>query len=171
MIEVNLIQKSSIFPLALSYFKRQLVFDNINITKLIKFVVFNVFPELICPIAFFASASCRRIGEIVIDDASRKRRDLLKRLQVILWQLINVLILGFATQVSAEQSSLNMTQGVTKSAVSYDLHMLIFYICCACGCGLGDVLPYHQKVQGQLANHESTKLRSFGLSFPSLFWS
>ncbi|MYM60121.1 cytochrome c oxidase subunit II [Vibrio sp. OCN044] len=89
----------------------------------------------------------------------------MKRLQVILWQLINVLLLGFATQVSAEQSSLNMTQGVTEiSSQVYDLHMLIFYICCAIAVIVFGAMFYsmyhHRKSKGVVAAnfHESTKV-------------
>ncbi|MCG7489330.1 cytochrome c oxidase subunit II [Vibrio sp. Of14-4] len=89
----------------------------------------------------------------------------MKRLQVILWQLINVLLLGFATQVSAEQSSLNMTQGVTEiSSQVYDLHMLIFYICCAIAVVVFGAMFYsmyhHRKSKGAVAAnfHESTKV-------------
>lgn len=89
----------------------------------------------------------------------------MKRLQVILWQLINVLLLGFATQVSAEQSSLNMTQGVTEiSSQVYDLHMLIFYICCAIAVIVFGAMFYsmyhHRKSKGAVAAnfHESTKV-------------
>ncbi|CAM3751627.1 cytochrome c oxidase subunit II [Vibrio aquimaris] len=89
----------------------------------------------------------------------------MKRLQVILWQLINVFLLGFATQVSAEQSSLNMTQGVTEiSSQVYDLHMLIFYICCAIAVVVFGAMFYsmyhHRKSKGAVAAnfHESTKV-------------
>lgn len=100
-----------------------------------------------------------------MDDASRKRRDLLRRLQVILWQLITVLLFGFAAQVSAEQPSLNMTQGVTGiSGQVYDLHMLIFYICCAIAVVVFGVMFYsmyhHRKSKGAVAAnfHESTRV-------------
>ncbi len=89
----------------------------------------------------------------------------MKGLQVILWQLTNLLLFGFATSVSAEQSTLNMTQGVTGiSSQVYDLHMLIFYICCAIAVVVFGVMFYsmyhHRKSKGAVAAnfHESTKI-------------
>ncbi|RSD30884.1 cytochrome c oxidase subunit II [Vibrio pectenicida] len=89
----------------------------------------------------------------------------MKRLQVILWQLINLLFFSFATSVSAEQPSLNMTKGVTGiSSQVYDLHMLIFYICCAIAVVVFGAMFYsmyhHRKSKGAVAAnfHESTKV-------------
>jgi cytochrome c oxidase subunit 2 len=89
----------------------------------------------------------------------------LKRLQVSLWQLINVLFVGFATSVNAEENTLNMTRGVTGiSNEVYDLHMLIFYICCAIAVVVFGAMFYsmyhHRKSKGAVAAnfHESTKV-------------
>lgn len=89
----------------------------------------------------------------------------MKRLQVSLWQLINVLFVGFATSVNAEENTLNMTRGVTGiSNEVYDLHMLIFYICCAIAVVVFGAMFYsmyhHRKSKGAVAAnfHESTKV-------------
>ncbi|NOH55437.1 cytochrome c oxidase subunit II [Vibrio coralliilyticus] len=89
----------------------------------------------------------------------------MKRLQVSLWQLINVLLVGFATSVNAEENTLNMTRGVTGiSNEVYDLHMLIFYICCAIAVVVFGAMFYsmyhHRKSKGAVAAnfHESTKV-------------
>jgi len=89
----------------------------------------------------------------------------LKRLQVSLWQLINFLFVGFATSVNAEENTLNMTKGVTGiSNEVYDLHMLIFYICCVIALIVFGVMFYsifrHRKSKGAVAAHfhESTKV-------------
>ncbi|MCG9677672.1 cytochrome c oxidase subunit II [Vibrio sp. Isolate24] len=89
----------------------------------------------------------------------------MKRLQVSLWQLINFLFVGFATSVNAEENTLNMTKGVTGiSNEVYDLHMLIFYICCAIAVVVFGAMFYsmyhHRKSKGAVAAnfHESTKV-------------
>ncbi|ANW26332.1 cytochrome c oxidase subunit II [Vibrio coralliilyticus] len=89
----------------------------------------------------------------------------MKRLQVSLWQLINLLFVGFATSVNAEENTLNMTRGVTGiSNEVYDLHMLIFYICCAIAVVVFGAMFYsmyhHRKSKGAVAAnfHESTKV-------------
>ncbi|WP_431313119.1 cytochrome c oxidase subunit II [Vibrio zhanjiangensis] len=76
-----------------------------------------------------------------------------------------MLLFGFAAKVSAEQPSLNMTQGVTGiSGQVYDLHMLIFYICCAIAVVVFGVMFYsmyhHRKSKGAVAAnfHESTRV-------------
>ncbi|MGF1721878.1 cytochrome c oxidase subunit II [Vibrio kyushuensis] len=63
------------------------------------------------------------------------------------------------------KSSMNMTQGVTEiSQKVYDLHMLIFYICCAIAVVVFGVMFYsiinHRKSKGAVAAHfhESTKV-------------
>ncbi|MEL7291476.1 MAG: cytochrome c oxidase subunit II [Pseudomonadota bacterium] len=65
----------------------------------------------------------------------------------------------------AESNSYNMTQGVTEiSGQVYDLHMLIFYICCAIALVVFGVMFYsmyhHRKSKGAVAAnfHESTKV-------------
>nr|WP_099608669.1 cytochrome c oxidase subunit II [Vibrio coralliilyticus] len=89
----------------------------------------------------------------------------MKRLKVSLWQLINLLFVGFATSVNAEENTLNMTRGVTGiSNEVYDLHMLIFYICCAIAVVVFGAMFYsmyhHRKSKGAVAAnfHESTKV-------------
>ncbi|MGD8171968.1 cytochrome c oxidase subunit II [Vibrio sp. TRT 21S02] len=69
-----------------------------------------------------------------------------------------------APAISAEQS-LNMTRGVTAiSNEVYDLHMLIFYICCAIAFVVFGAMFYsiwrHRKSKGAVAAHfhESTKV-------------
>ncbi|WP_295895514.1 cytochrome c oxidase subunit II [uncultured Vibrio sp.] len=75
-----------------------------------------------------------------------------------------VLLTSIASSVLAE-SSMNMTQGVTEiSQKVYDLHMLIFYICCAIAVVVFGVMFYsiinHRKSKGAVAAHfhESTKV-------------
>ena len=65
----------------------------------------------------------------------------------------------------AESSNFNLTRGVTDiSNQVYDLHMLIFYICCAIAFGVFGVMFYsifkHRKSKGAVAAnfHESTKV-------------
>ncbi|MDA0150619.1 cytochrome c oxidase subunit II [Vibrio sp. LaRot3] len=66
---------------------------------------------------------------------------------------------------SAEEQPLNMTQGVTDiSGQVYELHMLIFYICCAIAFVVFGAMFYsiyrHRKSKGAVAAHfhESTKV-------------
>uniref|UniRef100_UPI0030C739F4 cytochrome c oxidase subunit II n=1 Tax=Vibrio sp. 10N TaxID=3058938 RepID=UPI0030C739F4 len=65
----------------------------------------------------------------------------------------------------AESSNYNLTRGVTDiSNQVYDLHMLIFYICCAIAAAVFGVMFYsifkHRKSKGAVAAnfHESTKV-------------
>ncbi|WP_455152723.1 cytochrome c oxidase subunit II [Vibrio methylphosphonaticus] len=67
--------------------------------------------------------------------------------------------------VSAESNNYNLTRGVTDiSNKVYDLHMLIFYICCAIAFLVFGVMFYsiikHRKSKGAVAAnfHESTKV-------------
>ncbi|KJY89518.1 cytochrome B559 subunit alpha [Vibrio neptunius] len=89
----------------------------------------------------------------------------MKRIKVSLWQLSNLLFVGFAASVNAEENALNMTKGVTGiSNEVYDLHMLIFYICCAIAVVVFGAMfysmYYHRKSKGAVAAnfHESTKV-------------
>ncbi|MBN3573923.1 cytochrome c oxidase subunit II [Vibrio neptunius] len=89
----------------------------------------------------------------------------MKRIKVSLWQLFNLLCVGFAASVNAEENALNMTKGVTGiSNEVYDLHMLIFYICCAIAVVVFGAMfysmYYHRKSKGAVAAnfHESTKV-------------
>lgn len=72
-------------------------------------------------------------------------------------------------------SQYNMTRGVTRiSEQVYDLHMLIFYICCAIAVVVFGVMFYaifkHRKSQGAVAAnfHESTKVEIIWTVIPIL---
>ncbi|WP_432816152.1 cytochrome c oxidase subunit II [Vibrio intestinalis] len=78
---------------------------------------------------------------------------------------MEALILVWATSASAKEQPLNMTQGVTQiSGEVYELHMLIFYICCAIALLVFGAMFYsifrHRKSKGAVAAHfhESTKV-------------
>ncbi|WP_086981412.1 cytochrome c oxidase subunit II [Vibrio aphrogenes] len=71
----------------------------------------------------------------------------------------------FSAPIAAETPRLNLTKGVTDiSGKVYDLHMLIFYICCAIAVVVFGVMFYsiirHRKSRGAKAAHfhESTKV-------------
>ncbi len=95
---------------------------------------------------------------------ARQRRNLLKRLLTIrLW--IGVAAALISQPLIAESSGYNLTKGVTDiSNQVYDLHMLIFYICCAIAFVVFGVMFYsifkHRKSRGAVAAnfHESTKV-------------
>jgi cytochrome c oxidase subunit II len=79
----------------------------------------------------------------------------------------------FANTASAKEMPLNMTKGVTDiSANVYDLHMLIFYICCVIAVLVFGVMFYsmfqHRKSKGVTpANfHESTKVEIIWTAIP-----
>jgi cytochrome c oxidase subunit 2 len=81
-----------------------------------------------------------------------------------MWQALLSLLL-FSNVASADWSALNMTRGVTEiSREVYDLHMLIFYICCFIGAIVFGVMIIsmlmHRKSIGAVPAtfHESTKL-------------
>tara|TARA_Y100001956_G_C4129066_1_gene192338 strand:- start:84 stop:1250 length:1167 start_codon:yes stop_codon:yes gene_type:complete len=87
------------------------------------------------------------------------------------WRLTKLLFVGLATYMSsttltvAEENTFNMTKGVTNiSGQVYDLHMLIFYICCAIALVVFGAMFYsmyhHRKSKGAVAAnfHESTKV-------------
>ncbi|KOO13866.1 cytochrome B559 subunit alpha [Vibrio xuii] len=89
----------------------------------------------------------------------------MKSSPVSLWRLSSILLVGVAASVGAEESAYNMTQGVTDiSEKVYDLHMLIFYICCAIAVIVFGAMFYsmyhHRKSKGAVAAHfhESTKV-------------
>ncbi|TFH90320.1 cytochrome c oxidase subunit II [Vibrio ouci] len=89
----------------------------------------------------------------------------MKSSPVSLWRLSSILLVGFTASVAAEESAYNMTQGVTDiSEKVYDLHMLIFYICCAIAVIVFGAMFYsmyhHRKSKGAVAAHfhESTKV-------------
>lgn len=80
-------------------------------------------------------------------------------------RLISTLGGFYSTMAFSNESSLNMTKGVTEiSGKVYDLHMLIFYICCAIALIVFGVMFYsifnHRKSKGAVAAHfhESTKV-------------
>ncbi|WP_443083316.1 cytochrome c oxidase subunit II [Vibrio sp. VPAP30] len=77
----------------------------------------------------------------------------------------SVLLICITASARAEESAYNMTQGVTNiSEQVYDLHMLIFYICCAIAAVVFGAMFYsmyhHRKSKGAVAAHfhESTKV-------------
>ncbi len=83
-------------------------------------------------------------------------------------------VLFWSSAVWAE-SDYNMTQGVTEiSGKVYDLHMLIFYICCAIALIVFGVMFYsiihHRKSKGAVAAHfhESTKVEIIWTIIPIL---
>ncbi|WCP69129.1 cytochrome c oxidase subunit II [Vibrio tubiashii] len=89
----------------------------------------------------------------------------MKSLQLLLWRLSSVLLICITASARAEESAYNMTQGVTNiSEQVYDLHMLIFYICCAIAVVVFGAMFYsmyhHRKSKGAVAAHfhESTKV-------------
>lgn len=89
----------------------------------------------------------------------------MKSSPVSLWRLSSILLVGVAASVDAEENAYNMTQGVTDiSEKVYDLHMLIFYICCAIAVIVFGAMFYsmyhHRKSKGAVAAHfhESTKV-------------
>ena len=93
------------------------------------------------------------------------RRDLLKRLLVRLALLLNSFVVAFVSPLVSASSEYNMTRGVTDiSGQVYELHMLIFYICCAIAFIVFGVMFYsilrHRKSKGAVAAHfhESTKV-------------
>ncbi|YCO00609.1 cytochrome c oxidase subunit II [Vibrio sp. VNB-15] len=89
----------------------------------------------------------------------------MKRLATTLALLTNVIFITFSSSSWSEQSDYNMTRGVTGiSEQVYELHMLIFYICCAIAFVVFGVMFYsifrHRKSKGAVAAnfHESTKV-------------
>ena len=80
---------------------------------------------------------------------------------------------AFSNNATAEEMRLNMTKGVTDiSASVYDLHMIIFYICCAIGIIVFGIMfwsiIHHRKSKGvKPANfHESTKVEILWTAIP-----
>ncbi|NOH95722.1 cytochrome c oxidase subunit II [Vibrio sp. 99-70-13A1] len=81
----------------------------------------------------------------------------------------------FGSSALRAESDYNMTQGVTEiSGKVYDLHMLIFYICCAIALIVFGVMFYsiihHRKSKGAVAAHfhESTKVEIIWTIIPIL---
>ncbi|MGR5238361.1 cytochrome c oxidase subunit II [Vibrio alfacsensis] len=89
----------------------------------------------------------------------------MKRLATTLAIVTNVIFITFSSYGWSEQNDYNMTKGVTAiSEQVYELHMLIFYICCAIALVVFGVMFYsiirHRKSKGSVAAnfHESTKV-------------
>lgn len=89
----------------------------------------------------------------------------MKRLLVRLAWLLNGFVVVLVAPLVNASSEYNMTQGVTEiSGKVYELHMLIFYICCAIAFVVFGVMFYsilrHRKSKGAVAAHfhESTKV-------------
>ena len=89
----------------------------------------------------------------------------MKRLLVRLALLLNSFVVAFVSPLVSASSEYNMTRGVTDiSGQVYELHMLIFYICCAIAFIVFGVMFYsilrHRKSKGAVAAHfhESTKV-------------
>lgn len=89
----------------------------------------------------------------------------MKRIQDVLWRVLAVMLAAIVSSAQAEESAFNMTKGVTDiSGKVYDLHMLIFYICCAIALVVFGAMFYsmfrHRKSKGAVAAnfHESTKV-------------
>ncbi|MFS1908838.1 cytochrome c oxidase subunit II [Vibrio lentus] len=89
----------------------------------------------------------------------------MKRLLVRLALLLNSFVVAFVSPLVSASSEYNMTRGVTDiSGQVYELHMLIFYICCAIAVIVFGVMFYsilrHRKSKGAVAAHfhESTKV-------------
>ncbi|HAS6231838.1 TPA: cytochrome c oxidase subunit II [Vibrio vulnificus] len=85
------------------------------------------------------------------------------------------MLVGFGAPAIALQTDFNMTQGVTQiSQQVYELHMLIFYICCAIALIVFGAMFYaifkHRKSKGAVAAHfhESTKVEVIWTVIPIL---
>jgi len=79
----------------------------------------------------------------------------------------------FANNAVADEMRLNMTKGVTDiSASVYDLHMIIFYICCVIGIVVFGIMfwsiIHHRKSKGVKPAHfhESTKVEILWTAIP-----
>lgn len=89
----------------------------------------------------------------------------MKRLTTTLALSLNVILITFSSFGWSKESDYNMTKGVTAiSGQVYELHMLIFYICCVIALIVFGVMFYsifrHRKSKGAVAAHfhESTKV-------------
>ncbi|NMV12569.1 cytochrome c oxidase subunit II, partial [Vibrio parahaemolyticus] len=78
---------------------------------------------------------------------------------------MNVILITFSSFGWSKENDYNMTKGVTEiSGQVYELHMLIFYICCVIALIVFGVMFYsifrHRKSKGAVAAHfhESTKV-------------
>ncbi|EOK5739893.1 cytochrome c oxidase subunit II [Vibrio vulnificus] len=89
--------------------------------------------------------------------------------------LFDLMLVGFGAPAIASKTEFNMTQGVTQiSQQVYELHMLIFYICCAIALIVFGAMFYaifkHRKSKGAVAAHfhESTKVEVIWTVIPIL---
>ncbi|ENB2086227.1 cytochrome c oxidase subunit II [Vibrio alginolyticus] len=89
----------------------------------------------------------------------------MKRLTTTLALSLNVILITFPSFGWSKENDYNMTKGVTEiSGQVYELHMLIFYICCVIALIVFGVMFYsifrHRKSKGAVAAHfhESTKV-------------
>ncbi|MCS0447617.1 cytochrome c oxidase subunit II [Vibrio diabolicus] len=89
----------------------------------------------------------------------------MKRLTTTLALSLNVILITFSSFSWSKESDYNITKGVTAiSGQVYELHMLIFYICCVIALIVFGVMFYsifrHRKSKGAVAAHfhESTKV-------------
>lgn len=89
----------------------------------------------------------------------------MKNERILFWQSISFSGVLSISSASAQSSQYNLPLGVTDiSQQVYDLHMLIFYICCAIAVVVFGVMFYsmfyHRKSRGAVAAnfHESTKV-------------
>jgi cytochrome c oxidase subunit 2 len=87
--------------------------------------------------------------------------------------LIPAIVLSGNASANADEMRLNMTEGVTDiSASVYNLHMIIFYICCVIGIVVFGIMfwsiIHHRKSKGaKPANfHESTKVEILWTAIP-----
>lgn len=87
--------------------------------------------------------------------------------------LIPAVVLSGNASANADEMRLNMTKGVTDiSASVYNLHMIIFYICCVIGIVVFGIMfwsiIHHRKSKGaKPANfHESTKVEILWTAIP-----
>lgn len=99
----------------------------------------------------------------------------MKKRFLTLMGLFDLMLVGFGAPAIASQTELNMTQGVTQiSQQVYELHMLIFYICCAIALIVFGAMFYaifkHRKSKGAVAAHfhESTKVEVIWTVIPIL---
>ncbi|MGB1321385.1 MAG: cytochrome c oxidase subunit II [Vibrio gallaecicus] len=99
----------------------------------------------------------------------------MKRSRTTLVLLMELAVVLFWSSAVWAESDYNMTQGVTEiSGKVYDLHMLIFYICCAIALIVFGVMFYsiihHRKSKGAVAAHfhESTKVEIIWTIIPIL---
>ncbi|EPT9253154.1 cytochrome c oxidase subunit II [Vibrio alginolyticus] len=89
----------------------------------------------------------------------------MKRLTTTLALSLNVILITFSSFGWSKENDYNMTKGATEiSGQVYELHMLIFYICCVIALIVFGVMFYsifrHRKSKGAVAAHfhESTKV-------------